>query len=316
MGVSEPDTDDAGDAALFLTTQLVCNGTHFDGAVVPAIPFMLRLLSARGVSRRGAVVETLATILRISRDEENLEVDAPLKRRCLDAFLGEAKAILDAAVYFEATSLEGAMDDFLTAFKEVLVPLLDDRMPSGVRAILEGVSERPRSLTFAAARELEEELDPAEGENDGFLAREEAAEQKRVENRYAADVQSALLPPTLADDREALAAAYLGYRQHGLSFGSKPFLTPRRVCVAMNGCRTSNTAGMPSVGIAMWTLKSGGPEAPLGDESTGIWTTVAEPASFGEFCQAVASAIATAARLRPPPPKPKAQPPPGGWEKF
>jgi hypothetical protein len=45
------DTDEADDAGTFFVTYFVCQGVHYEDATVPAVPFLLRLLAAPGVSR-------------------------------------------------------------------------------------------------------------------------------------------------------------------------------------------------------------------------------------------------------------------------
>src|SRR5689334_19289195 len=72
------DTDDAMEAGTFFAAYFVCQQSHFGDAAPMAVPFLLRLLGARGVSRRGEIMTSLLSMLRISSDDGYAAVESSL----------------------------------------------------------------------------------------------------------------------------------------------------------------------------------------------------------------------------------------------
>jgi hypothetical protein len=94
--LEEPDSGEAEEAGVFLVSYLVCQGVHFEQAAVEAIPFMVRLLAAPGVSQRGKLLAALISMIRISTSDSNREVEPALKHECLRALSAQANVIVDA----------------------------------------------------------------------------------------------------------------------------------------------------------------------------------------------------------------------------
>ena len=185
--LSAPETDDAYEAGIFFRAYFVCQGVHFGDAVVPAIPFLLRLVSVPGVSRRGALLGSLVDIVGISVRSVSGEIDEALKRECLQTFAAQSKAILDTAQFLDGHGFDDAIEVLVVAFADT-VGALASAVPTTeqVREVLRevgvvrsGASPGDRLAAWAARQSVDlgkrlseiqealpEEWDPSEGEDD------------------------------------------------------------------------------------------------------------------------------------------------------
>src|SRR5262249_55211306 len=119
----------ASDAGVFFVAYFVCQQVHFGDASPATIPFLLRLLGARGVSRRGDIMTSLRSMLRIATDDGYREVEPSLKQSVLAAFASESDAIIKAARFLDGSGFDDAVEALVVAFADTIAPLLPHRRP-------------------------------------------------------------------------------------------------------------------------------------------------------------------------------------------
>jgi hypothetical protein len=105
-----PDSDDAIEAGTFFGTYFVCQAIEYGDAAPHAVPFILRLLSAPGVSRRGELMLALVAMLRISIEDRHRNVEPSLKRAWIAAVARHPAEILAIAELLDGQGFEDAID--------------------------------------------------------------------------------------------------------------------------------------------------------------------------------------------------------------
>jgi hypothetical protein len=327
--LAEPDTDDAGEAAIFFAAYFVCNESHFGDATPAALPFMLRLLSAPGVSRRGALMASVISILRICVDDTNDQVEPALKHACLDAMARESTTIIDLARLLEGHGFDRDIEALVVAFADTIGPLASTvRTPQSVRAILDrmGVAARqgsPRDHVVAwAARQkearawpfvsnratYEEECFPSEGEYDEDNPPPESASPAPPapvdwEARYREDCATAEMPRELTGERQALSDLYMACRLRrefeqavflpsvGMRLSlRRPAVHEGRVLSRRMLLRALLRGPSTGAGLSM--------DAWIESDGEGRWVAllVENPGSFRELCRLCSFIIAEATR--------------------
>jgi hypothetical protein len=243
--LASPDADEATDAGVFFAAYFVCQGVHFDDAAPVALPFMLRLLAAPGVSSRGPLMSSVLSMLRISvRSAEN-EADAAVRRACLEVFEREAPTIVELARFLDGHGFDDAIDAIVVAVApSIRAHRAVTRLPRRIRTMLGSLGEDAREGTAhtrleAWARrssrdlwtwlsEAEESVphewgssegndseDEDENEDDGSDAVHEPSPPAiDWEARDRAECAETSMPSILEADRAPLTDLYVSCRDH------------------------------------------------------------------------------------------------------
>jgi hypothetical protein len=185
------------------------------------------------VSGRGELMAAVLTMLRISINDDNREVEPQLKREWLDAVARHPEEILAIARLLDGHGFEDAIEALVVAFAETVAPLAN-RAPSRVRELLarlQGTDTHgtPRDRLDAWAKRLEldafhwllevadtlpEEYLPSEGDDEEDVVEPGPPVTTDREARLRAECARAAVAGTLAADRAALTELYVTYRMH------------------------------------------------------------------------------------------------------
>ncbi len=229
-----PDTDDAIEAATFFGSRFVCQGIDFGSAAPHAVPFMLRLLAAPGVSGRGPVMGAILTMLRIAVRRTPRDMEPALQLAWLDAMGRHADEIVAVANFLDGKGFEEAIEVLVVAFADSIAPLTA-RAPRTVREIVARIPDldvphtpgdrivawmTPRwDDVFNCLVDIEahvpDEYLPSEGgdDDDGEDVEESqpVETEAEVESRNRAACARTPIVGALARDRAALTELYLAY---------------------------------------------------------------------------------------------------------